>query len=72
MHDYDNDRWRVIAGRVGGGLSAAAVKEKVNELDEYERLQMEDKRDRAEEEGGDEDEAEDDDEDEDAEAEDDD
>lgn len=45
MHDYDNDRWRVIAGRVGGGLSAAAVKEKANELEEYDRLQMEDKRD---------------------------
>ncbi|GAB7344578.1 hypothetical protein MBLNU457_3075t2 [Dothideomycetes sp. NU457] len=66
MHDYDNDRWRVIAGRVGGGLSAAAVKEKANELDEYDRLQMEDKRDdtyRVEE---------DEEEDEDAEAEDDD
>jgi len=56
MHDYDNDRWRVIAGRVGGGLSAAAVKEKANELDEYDRLQMEDRREQAGEEREDEDE----------------
>jgi len=38
MTDYDNDRWRVVSGRVGGGLSAAACKEKALELEETERL----------------------------------
>jgi len=43
MQDYDNDRWRVVSGRVGGGLSAAACKEKALELDETDRLRAEER-----------------------------
>ena len=32
IEDYDGDRWRVISGRVGNGLSAAACREKALEL----------------------------------------
>lgn len=33
MEDYDNERWRIISGKVGNGFSAAACKEKAGELD---------------------------------------
>lgn len=32
MEEYDNDRWRIISGKVGNGFSAAACKDKVAEL----------------------------------------
>jgi len=41
MQDYDNDRWRAVSGRVGGGLSAAACREKATELEENDRLRTE-------------------------------
>jgi len=37
IRDYDVERWRVIASRVGGGFSANACKEKAVEIDEEER-----------------------------------
>ncbi|KAK5122918.1 hypothetical protein LTR85_003483 [Meristemomyces frigidus] len=33
VEEYDNDRWRIISGKVGNGFSAAACKEKAAELD---------------------------------------
>lgn len=33
MHEYDQDRWRIIASKVGNGFSAAACKEKAMELE---------------------------------------
>ncbi|KAK0987249.1 hypothetical protein LTR54_013202 [Friedmanniomyces endolithicus] len=32
MDEYENDRWRVISGRIGNGFSAAACREKAEEL----------------------------------------
>lgn len=33
MAEYENDRWRIISGKVGNGFSAAACKEKGTELE---------------------------------------
>lgn len=33
MTDYENDRWRVISGKVGSGFSAAACRAKAEELE---------------------------------------
>jgi len=33
MEEYDNDKWRIISGKVGNGFSATACKEKAAELD---------------------------------------
>ncbi|KAK4543326.1 hypothetical protein LTR36_005685 [Oleoguttula mirabilis] len=33
VEEYDNERWRIISGKVGNGFSAAACKEKAAELD---------------------------------------
>lgn len=32
MEEYEDDRWRVISGKVGNGFSAAACQEKANEI----------------------------------------
>ncbi|KAK0274669.1 hypothetical protein LTR91_005714 [Friedmanniomyces endolithicus] len=32
MEEYENDRWRVISGKIGNGFSAAACREKAEEL----------------------------------------
>lgn len=32
MDEYENDRWRIISGKVGNGFSAAACKEKAVDL----------------------------------------
>ncbi|EME83480.1 uncharacterized protein MYCFIDRAFT_112048, partial [Pseudocercospora fijiensis CIRAD86] len=32
MQEYDNDRWRIISGKVGNGFSASACKEKALEI----------------------------------------
>ncbi|KAF1955133.1 hypothetical protein CC80DRAFT_113096 [Byssothecium circinans] len=32
MHEYENDRWRIIASKVGSGFSPAACREKAEEL----------------------------------------
>ncbi|KAK4626500.1 hypothetical protein CLAFUW4_04254 [Fulvia fulva] len=32
IQEYDNDRWRIISGKVGNGFSAAACKEKALEM----------------------------------------
>lgn len=32
MEEYEQDRWKVVAGKVGGGFSAAACREKAKEL----------------------------------------
>jgi hypothetical protein len=37
MHEYENDRWRIIASKVGSGFSPAACREKAQELDAIER-----------------------------------
>lgn len=34
MSEYESDRWRQIAAKVGGGFSAAACKEKALELED--------------------------------------
>jgi len=33
MEEYDNEKWRIISGKVGNGFSASACKEKSTELD---------------------------------------
>ena len=33
MHEYDNDRWRIIAAKLGAGFSPAACREKAEELE---------------------------------------
>ncbi|KAF7190483.1 hypothetical protein HII31_08197 [Pseudocercospora fuligena] len=33
MSEYDNDRWRIISGKVGNGFSATACKEKALEIE---------------------------------------
>jgi hypothetical protein len=33
MQEYDNDRWRIISGKVGNGFSAGACREKAIELE---------------------------------------
>ncbi|KAK5129913.1 hypothetical protein LTR08_002714 [Meristemomyces frigidus] len=33
LEEYDNDRWRIISGKVGCGFSAAACRDKAEELD---------------------------------------
>jgi hypothetical protein len=33
MQDYENDRWRIVAAKVGSGFSPAACREKAAELD---------------------------------------
>jgi hypothetical protein len=33
MEEYDNDKWRIISGKVGNGFSAAACKDKATELE---------------------------------------
>lgn len=33
MEEYENDRWRIISGKVGNGFSAAACKDKATELE---------------------------------------
>lgn len=32
MQEYENDRWRIIAGKVGNGFSAAACKDKAADI----------------------------------------
>ena len=32
MQEYENDRWRIIASKVGSGFSPAACREKADEL----------------------------------------
>ncbi|EHA24169.1 transcriptional activator Myb [Aspergillus awamori] len=34
MHEYENDRWRIIAGKVGNGFTPAACREKAMQLHE--------------------------------------
>ncbi|KAK4965232.1 hypothetical protein LTR28_003503 [Elasticomyces elasticus] len=41
MHEYDNDRWRIISGKVGNGFSPAACREKAAELEEEEEEEEE-------------------------------
>ncbi|KAF2265540.1 hypothetical protein CC78DRAFT_186588 [Lojkania enalia] len=36
MHEYENDRWRIISSKVGSGFSAAACREKAQELEALE------------------------------------
>ncbi|PLB45657.1 hypothetical protein P170DRAFT_365268 [Aspergillus steynii IBT 23096] len=33
MHEYENDRWRIIAGKVGNGFTPAACREKATQID---------------------------------------
>ncbi|CAK4031284.1 hypothetical protein AC578_2901 [Lecanosticta acicola] len=35
MHEYDQDRWRIVASKVGNGFSAVACKEKALELEGF-------------------------------------
>jgi hypothetical protein len=32
MQEYEDDRWRIISGKVGNGFSATACKDKATEL----------------------------------------
>jgi hypothetical protein len=36
MQEYETDRWRIIASKVGQGFSPAACREKAGELDAIE------------------------------------
>ncbi|KAF2754947.1 hypothetical protein EJ05DRAFT_494110 [Pseudovirgaria hyperparasitica] len=52
MTEYENDRWRIIATKVGNGFSPASCKDKASELLELEGLdepQADDEEDQAEE-----------------------
>lgn len=45
MEDYENDKWRLIAAKVGSGFSPAACQEKAEELEvqeEFEEAMSED------------------------------
>lgn len=33
MHEYENDRWRIIASKVGSGFSPAACRDKAHEIE---------------------------------------
>lgn len=33
MQEYENDRWRIVSGKVGNGFSATACKEKAIEIE---------------------------------------
>ncbi len=33
MQEYEDDRWRIISGKVGNGFSATACKDKAAEID---------------------------------------
>jgi len=33
MHEYENDRWRIVASKVGSGFSPAACRDKAHELE---------------------------------------
>ena len=39
MQEYDNDRWRIISGKVGNGFSASACKEKATELEDEDGIE---------------------------------
>ncbi|KAF2662058.1 hypothetical protein K491DRAFT_586053 [Lophiostoma macrostomum CBS 122681] len=41
MQEYENDRWRIIASKVGQGFSPAACRDKASELDALEAAQEE-------------------------------
>lgn len=32
MNDYENDRWRIVAGKVGNGFTPAACKERASQF----------------------------------------
>lgn len=36
MREYENDRWRIVSGKVGNGFSAAACRDKAAELEAVE------------------------------------
>jgi hypothetical protein len=33
MHEYENDRWRIISSKVGSGFSPAACRDKASDLE---------------------------------------
>ena len=33
MREYEHDRWRIVAGKVGHGFSASACRDKATELE---------------------------------------
>jgi hypothetical protein len=41
MQEYENDRWRIIASKVGQGFSPAACRDKASELDSLEEVARE-------------------------------
>lgn len=38
MEDYENDKWRLIAAKVGSGFSPAACQDKAEELEVQEEI----------------------------------
>lgn len=40
MQEYENDRWRVVASKVGSGFTPAACKDKAQELEAIDRGEM--------------------------------
>ncbi|KAL5397501.1 hypothetical protein PMIN06_002855 [Paraphaeosphaeria minitans] len=42
MHEYENDRWRIIASKVGSGFSATACRDKAHELETGEVIEEDD------------------------------
>lgn len=36
MHEYENDRWRIIASKVGSGFSPTACRDKAQEIEAVE------------------------------------
>jgi hypothetical protein len=39
MSDYEHDKWRIIAGKVGNGFTPAACRERAAHLQPYESVE---------------------------------
>jgi hypothetical protein len=39
MNEYEQDRWRLIAAKVGSGFSPAACREKAGEFSDVEQIE---------------------------------
>lgn len=47
IDEYENDKWRLIAAKIGSGFSPAACQEKAEELEARERLEEEEEEEEA-------------------------
>jgi hypothetical protein len=47
MHEYENDRWRIISSKVGSGFSPAACRDKASELEAVEAVEEEEEQEQS-------------------------